>query len=69
MKHVRDPAIIKQITFSGFPISVSISHQPLDNKPLLGRKDKAALSSRTNCTPSDADRLALRAYMAALGVA
>jgi hypothetical protein len=34
----------------------------------LGRKDKAALSSRTNGAQIDADRLALRARMAALGV-
>ena len=34
----------------------------------LGRKDKATLSSRTNGTQIDADRLALRARMAALGV-
>ena len=36
---------------------------------VLGRKDKAALSSRTNGAQIDADRLALRARMAALGVA
>ena len=35
----------------------------------LGRKDKAALSSRTNGAQIDADRLALRARMATLGVA
>jgi hypothetical protein len=35
----------------------------------LGRKDKAALSSRTNGSQIDADRLALRAKMAALGMA
>jgi hypothetical protein len=35
----------------------------------LGRKDKAALSSRTNGAQIDADRHALRARMAALGVA
>jgi hypothetical protein len=35
----------------------------------LGRKDKSALSSRTNGAQIDADRLALRARMAALGVA
>ena len=34
----------------------------------LGRKDKAALSSRTNGDQIDADRNALRARMAALGV-
>jgi hypothetical protein len=34
----------------------------------LGRKDKAALSSRTNGAQIDADRRALRAKMAALGV-
>jgi hypothetical protein len=34
----------------------------------LGRKDKATLSSRTNGARIDADRLALRARMAALGV-
>jgi hypothetical protein len=34
----------------------------------LGRKDKATLSSRTNGTQIDADRSALRARMAALGV-
>jgi hypothetical protein len=35
----------------------------------LGRKDKAALSSRTNGNQIDADRLALREKMAALGMA
>jgi hypothetical protein len=35
----------------------------------LGRKEKAALSSRTNGAQIDADRLALHAKMAALGVA
>jgi len=35
----------------------------------LGRKDKSALSSRTNGDQIDADRLALRAKMAALGMA
>lgn len=35
----------------------------------LGRKEKAALSSRTNGAQIDADRLALRAKMAALGMA
>lgn len=35
----------------------------------LGRKDRAALSSRTNGAQIDADRVALRARMAALGVA
>jgi len=35
----------------------------------LGRKEKATLSSRTNGAQIDADRLALRARMAALGVA
>jgi hypothetical protein len=35
----------------------------------LGRKEKAALSSRTNSAQLDADRLALREKMAALGVA
>jgi hypothetical protein len=35
----------------------------------LGRKDKAALSSRTNGAQIDADRHALRARMATLGVA
>jgi hypothetical protein len=34
----------------------------------LGRKDKATLSSRTNGARIDADRLALRAQMAALGI-
>ena len=34
----------------------------------LGRKDKAALSRQTNGAQIDADRLALRAKMAALGV-
>ncbi|MGZ5203188.1 MAG: hypothetical protein ACXWC4_25770, partial [Telluria sp.] len=34
----------------------------------LGRKDKAALSSRTNGSQIDADRLALRDRMAALGM-
>jgi hypothetical protein len=34
----------------------------------LGRKDKATLSSRTNGAQIDADRLALRAKMATLGV-
>ena len=34
----------------------------------LGRKDKAALSSRTNGAQIDADRLALAAKMAALGL-
>lgn len=34
----------------------------------LGRKEKAALSSRTNGNQIDADRLALRARMAALGM-
>ena len=34
----------------------------------LGRKDKSTLSSRTNGAQIDADRLALRARMAALGV-
>ncbi|KQV50111.1 hypothetical protein [Massilia sp. Root335] len=34
----------------------------------LGRKDRAALSSRTNGARIDADRLALRAKMAALGI-
>jgi hypothetical protein len=35
----------------------------------LGRKGKAALSSRTNGNQIDADRLALREKMAALGMA
>jgi hypothetical protein len=35
----------------------------------LGRKEKAALSSRTNGNQIDADRLALREKMAALGMA
>jgi hypothetical protein len=35
----------------------------------LGRKEKASLSSRTNGGQIDADRLALRAQMAALGMA
>jgi hypothetical protein len=35
----------------------------------LGRKEKALLSSRTNGAQIDADRLALRAKMAALGMA
>jgi hypothetical protein len=35
----------------------------------LGRKDKSALSSRTNGSQIDRDRLALRAKMAALGMA
>ena len=35
----------------------------------LGRKDRAALSRQTNGAQIDADRLALRAKMAALGVA
>jgi hypothetical protein len=34
----------------------------------LGRKDKSALSSRTNGSQIDADRLALREKMAALGM-
>jgi hypothetical protein len=34
----------------------------------LGRKEKSALSSRTNGSQIDADRLALRAKMAALGM-
>jgi hypothetical protein len=34
----------------------------------LGRKEKASLSSRTNGSQIDADRLALRAKMAALGM-
>jgi len=34
----------------------------------LGRKDEAALSRQTNGAQIDADRLALRAKMAALGV-
>jgi hypothetical protein len=34
----------------------------------LGRKDKAALSSRTNGSQIDRDRLALREKMAALGM-
>jgi hypothetical protein len=34
----------------------------------LGRKQKAALSSRTNGSQIDADRLALRGKMAALGM-
>jgi hypothetical protein len=34
----------------------------------LGRKDKSALSSRTNGARIDADRLSLRAKMAALGM-
>jgi hypothetical protein len=35
----------------------------------LGRKEKAALSSRTNGSQIDADRLALREKMAVLGMA